>query len=258
MPDNRPPRMLGQVLPLERILRQLDNAEGARVRRELKESNVQGSVEIYIPDADSDPETGAATARELSKYVEVQRRVEDELEKLRATSVAAMNAVATKDRTNVTATADVFLDGELFLSEVPQTHLLWLEDYLVKWRTDVLEQLPVRSPTRTWTPDPDNPGLSRARPEYRARNLKKTVPLVLHQGNDRHPPQATTAVEETHVGQFETTVLSGAISEARKRELVHRCQKIELAIKDAIQRANRTPVVPEEVEGDAIAGYILG
>lgn len=246
-------RSLGQVVATERALRQKDNAVGSDVKKNLaKEGLTLGSVKEYVPDAGDN-----APAADLlpTEYVEVQQKVEDGLKLAKQYSVAAMDVVATKDRTNTQAEADVIVDGDTLIPRVPISHLLWLENYLTEWR-GFLAVLPILSPARSWEKDQES-GLYRSRPEQRPRTLKKVVPLVLHPGTDKHAPQATTTSEEVHVGVFTTTHLSGAITGARKRQLLDNLDKVLLAVKDAIAVANRTPAV-EVHEGETILSFILG
>lgn len=245
-------KTLGQVIAVERTLRQRDNDEGARIKRDLaKEPLTLGQVKEYTPDDDNAP----ASDRVPTAYQEVQHRVEDDLQRAMQYAIPAIDAAATKDTTNTQAKATVFVDGQPLLEYVPISHLLWLEHYLAEWRT-FLATLPVLTATKAWEYD-EGARLHRARTEITARNLKTTEPLVLHPGNDKHAPQVTTVNKETHVGTYTTTILSGAIPESRKRLLIDRCSALEVAVKDAVARANRTPVT-EVSEGEAILGFILG
>jgi hypothetical protein len=245
-------RTLGQVIAVERTLRQADNEQGSRIKKELaREPMTLGAVKTYTPDDDNAPQSD----RVPTQYVEVQHRVDDDLLLAMQYAVPAIDAAATKDRTNTVAEADIMLDGVMFLPKVPISHLLWLEHYLAEWR-GFLSSLPTLTATKAWTWDEDS-RVYRARPEVTARNLKTTEPLVLHPPTDKHPAQTTTVNRETHVGTYENTVLSGAIPEARKRQLIDRCLELEVAVKDAVARANRTPVT-EVHEGATILEYILG
>jgi hypothetical protein len=245
-------KTLGQVIAVERTLRQRDNDEGKRIKHELqREPNTLGQVKTYTPDDDNAP----MAERLPTQYVEVQHRVDDDLRLAMQYAVPAIDAAATKDRTNTFAEADVIVGETVIIPKCPISHLLWLEHYLAEWR-GFLSSLPVLTATRSWVYD-DEARLYRARPEITARNLKTTVPLLLVAPTDKHPAQTTTVNKETHVGTYETTVLSGAIPEARKRSLIDNCSMLEVAVKDAVARANRTPVT-EVHEGEAILNFILG
>jgi hypothetical protein len=165
-----------------------------------------------------------------------------------------MDVVATKDRTNQNANADLIVDGEVMIASVPVSHLLWLEDYLAEWRK-LLAVLPVLNPTRNWTPDKGR-AIYVSDTEETSRFLKKTVPLVLHPGNDRHAPQAQPIVEETEVGKYAATELSGAVLESRKKQLLANADVLQAAVKDGIARANQTVAV-EVTEGELLLTRLL-
>lgn len=242
-------RTLAHVVMNERAIRQRDNAEGSAIKNMLaKEALTLGSVKTYRPKDDDGEQL--PTEHEV-----VQRKVEDDLLTAARYSVAAMDIVATKDMTNTTAYADIVVNGTVMVAKVPIGHLLWLEDYLTEWR-GFLAVLPVLNPTKKWTFNPDD-GIWRSDPEERDRNLKRPRALVLHEGTDRHAPQATTYIEETPVGRYSTVMLSGAISEARKRELLDKVDAVRLAVKSAIAEANKTTAI-EVTEGQVIMDFILG
>jgi hypothetical protein len=244
-------KTLGQVIAVERSLRQKDNDEGARIKRDLaKEPLTLGQVKEYTPDDDNAPQS----ERVPTQYQEVQHKVEADLRLAMQYAVPAIDAAATKDTTNTLAKATIYVNGAALLNDVPISHLLWLEHYLAEWR-GFLNTLPVLAATKEWTWDRDS-RIFRARPEITARNLKTVEPLVLHPPTDKHPAQVTTVNKETHVGTYTNTVLSGAIPAYRKRELIDRCAALEVAVKDAVARANRTPVA-EVNEGETLLGFIV-
>lgn len=247
-------RTLAQVIAVERRLRQQDNDKGREIRTSLSETRVSGVLTEYKPDAEED--TLPASERGTIQYQVVQARVEEGLQLARKYSELAIDAVATKDSTNCEAKAGVIVDGTELISAAPVSHLLWLENYLQEWRA-FLAGLPVLTSTKSWKLDTED-GLHKAAPEIVPRTSKRPVPLVLHPGTDKHPPQVTTYQEDVKIGRKFTTAHSGAIPESRKRELLERCDKLIMAVRDATARANQTPVTEIEGEGAKLLGYILG
>lgn len=245
-------KTLGQVIAVERTLRRQDNDEGSKIKKSLTEARTLGGVEEYFPDNEDAP----VSERTAPKIQVVQARVEDGLKLARKYSEPAMDIVATKDRTNTTAEADLIVDGTILVPRVPVSHLLWLEGYLTEWR-GFLAMLPTLSSMRTWERD-ESDGLFKALVDERARTSKETIPLVLHPGTEKHPPQTTTIQKDVRTGRIVVRAHSGAIRETRKRELLDRTDKVIVAVKDAIARANRTPATEVKGEGSAILGYILG
>ncbi len=244
-------RTLAQLIMTERTVRKIDNDRGSEIRNALaKETSTLGQVKQYKPD--NEPQNPNEIVPPVVTVV--QHRVEDDLDTAMRYAVAAMDATATKDTANCHAAADLVVDDTVLVPKVPISHLLWLEGYLQEWQA-FLAMLPVLSPAREWTYDA-NARHHRSVPEEQVKTSKETVPLVLHPGNDKHPPQAERLIQDVRIGKTVTTVLSGAISAQRKTELLDRMSAVLLGVKDAIARANRTEVA-EVAEGQAILGYIL-
>lgn len=247
-------RTLGQVIAVERATRQQDNNVGKEFQKYLpKEEHWKGSRKIY---RHFDAEAPEAERNVPDEYQAVHLRVEDVLDELAKYSAAALDITATKDRTNCDARADIEVDGQVIARDVPISHLLFLQDYFTEWGS-TLKLLPVLNPARSWTPVSGERGLHAGEPEKRLRSLKTEEPLVLYDATDKHPAQVKTTIKETPVGEYTTTMLSGAVTEQRKRELLTNLHKLLLAIKDAIARANRTPVT-EVTEGEDLLKFLLG
>ncbi len=249
-------RTLAQVVATGRRLRQQDNDRGTEARKRLASDRITGLLTQYIPDVPDD-QIEAASEKSSTEFKEVKSFVMQELALMRGYAETAVNAVATQDATNMAAKADLIVDGETLQAGAGISHLLWLEKYLNEWR-GYLAALPVLPSAKDWTPDTANPDLWKSAPETQPKTRKKTVALVLHPGTDKHPPQAVPNVEDVRIGRTVKTSHSGAITEERRRQLTDRCDKLILATRDAIARANQTPAVEVDGEGAAIMGYILG
>jgi hypothetical protein len=249
-----PGRALGQVIHVERATRQQDNKVGAELLKYLpKEEHFRGSRGTYRHFDEDAPE---AERNVPDEYQPVQLRVEDVLDEIAKYSTAALDITATKDRTNCDARADIIVDGNILVHDVPISHLLFLEDYFEEWGKTV-KAVPVLNPARSWTLVDGDRGLYAAEPEKRTRSLKTEVPLVLYPHSDKHPAQVKTVIQDTPVGEKTTTALSGAVTSQRKKELLTNLHKLNLAIKDAIARANRTTVT-EVSEGQDLMKFLLG
>lgn len=248
-------RTLAQVISADRRLRQADNDRGKEARQRLSQDRITGLLTEYVPDVPDDqlPPSEQST----TDYKEVKSFVMQEMALARAYSEAAMNAVATKDATNMVAKADLVVGTETLIPDVGISHLLWLEGYLNEWR-GFLAALPTLPATKDWKRDEANPDLWKSAPDTQPKTRKKTVALVLHPGTDKHPPQAVPNIEDVRTGRTVKTAHSGAITEERRRQLVDRCDTLIVATRDAIARANQTTAVEVTGEGSAIMGYILG
>jgi hypothetical protein len=246
-----PDRTLGQIIAVEKATRQKDNTEGSRIQNALvRQGAVTGSTKTYQPMDANAPES----ERPAPKYMAVRATVPDALREARQYSVPAMDVTATKDATNQAAVADLNVEGLTLVPAVPISHLLWLENYLTEWKK-FLAKLPTLDPTIRWHWD-EAQQLYVSEPVNDWRNLKETVPLMLAPATKEHQAQVTTTVKETPVGMFTTVATSGAISDHRKQQLMDKIDKMSLAVKDAVSRANKTPAI-EVREGDTIMDFLL-
>ena len=251
-------RTLAQVAGTMTGVRQKDNDFGAEMRKELlKEALTTGHNKVYTPDAD-DSEEGARsilTARQPNSYKAVTLTVPAALREMTQYAIPAMDAVATADATNQHANADVILpDGTVLLNNVPVSHLLWLGGtYLPEVRKSIA-LLPTLDPTKNWTLR--DGGIYESDVVTQGSFVKDVVPLVLHPGNDKHPPQVQPIEKQVHVGEYANTSLSGAIYASRKKELLDRFDMVISAIRDAAARANHTPAV-EVREGEELLKFLL-
>jgi hypothetical protein len=250
------PRTLGQLIAVERGLRQEDNRIGSDIRKALsKEALVTGLIKTYHPFADQMDGERAAFQDVPDQYTAVQHRVEDDLDLAMQHAITAMDVVASKDHTNCDAKADVRVGDNVLATGVPISHLLWLQKYLGEWRS-FLSELPVIKPDKEWTYDTED-RVWKSREEETLRPVKEVVPVVMYPATDKHPAQVQAVSKDIPIGKYRTVTLSGAISPKRKRELLDNINMVLLAVKDAIAVANRTPAV-EVKEGEKILGFILG
>jgi hypothetical protein len=248
-------RTLSQVIGVLTAVRQKDNDMGTELKKKVQsETLTTGLSKVYTPDADPDEEgaRGILTARQPNSYKAVAVRVEDALKEAMEYSVPAMDAVATNDKTNQVASADIVVNGTPLARDVPISHLLWLEKYLGEWRK-FIALLPTLDPTKNWTLDD---GVYKSDTVKQGSFVKEVVPLVLHPGTDKHPPQVQAIEKSVHVGEYANTSLSGAVYDSRKKELLDRADLLIRAVKDAAARANQTLAI-EVREGEAILGFLL-
>jgi hypothetical protein len=244
-------RTLSQVVGVEKQLRKKDNEVGTKLKKDVQApSVVTGSTKLFEPLNDDIPEVQRAP----DEYQEVALTVPDALDLAAKYAIPALDVVATKDTTNQSAVADIAYDGSL-IEDVPISHLLFLENYLQEWRTFVAV-LPVLDPSRKWTMVDGQRGLHRSEPEKTHRTLPDTVPVTLYDATDKHPAQVQLVQKSVHVGTFTKTILSGAITQDRKRKLLDNVDGLLSAVKDAISRANRTDA-EEVTEGNMIFGILL-
>lgn len=189
-----------------------------------------------------------------SESVPVQITVDDVLEKLTGSLTRLFDVTLTKEVANAQAKADVVVDGNVLLSDVPVTYLLFLEKQLVNLNTFV-SKLPVLDPTVRWHKD-DNTGTYASEEVETAKGKKVLKVLEKAAATDKHPAQVETYHEDVVIGYWSKVDFSGNIPATRKAELLDRVEKLSTAVKFAREEANSAVVVDEHV-ADTVFGYLF-
>lgn len=185
-------------------------------------------------------------------------RAEDILQQIASLNGEYFDIEATKDRTNMSATADVVVDGQKIIEKAPVTLLLFLEKQLTDIRT-MIERMPVLDENKDWTYDTTS---ALFRTEVVRTHKTKKVPRVVVKSEAiikdgvGLPAQTELLQEDVIVGHWNTTHLSGALPLPRRIKLVQRITKLISAVKVARQRANDTEVVTEKI-AESLFGYLL-
>lgn len=207
-----------------------------------------GQSKRYTP-FDDDDQDRPANVNEL-----VQLRATDVLRNLRLIMQPLWDTEATLDATNQYARADLVIEGVTLVSDVPATYLLFMQKQLDYVRTFV-EKLPTLPVTEDWAYD-SSVGYYVTSPVKTTSSRKRTVPLVLHPGTDRHPPQAQAIIEDVPAGVWETIKRSGALPVDVKAALLRRVNVLQDATKAARERANMQPVVDLK-PANALLNFLL-
>ena len=150
----------------------------------------------------------------------VQIKAEEVIQQTAAILTRLFDVTATKDWTNCVSRADVVMDGQTLLAQVPVTYLLFLEKQLVDLHTFV-KKLPTLDASETWTFD--------ASADCWATEAVQTVKTkkiprnhVKAEATDNHPAQC---VHYTQGSVYATVYLSECVvrpallQQARKREV---------------------------------------
>ncbi len=143
------------------------------------------------------------------------------------------DVTATKDWTNCKARADVVVDGQTLLAQVPATYLLFLEKQLVDVHTFV-RKLPVLGASEAWSFDPSADCWA----------------------TEQHPAQVEVYYEDVIVGYWRTVKFSGALPAQRVNELLARVEKLQEAVKYAREEANNIEADEQRV-GERVFGYLF-
>lgn len=186
----------------------------------------------------------------------VNMRVEDTLQDVAEHLTEHMDVVADKDTANCSARADVVVDGETLLVDVPATHLLFLEKQLTDLNT-VFDNLPVLDPAFDWSKD-DATGLFKSSPVASSKKAKLHKPIVLYEATEHHPAQTQMIQVDETIGTWTTVKHSGAVTADRKKALQKKARALLKAVKFAREEANSTPVTDRVSIGQAVFSYLLG
>lgn len=228
-------KKLNQVLAVEKTVKAKREDQFTRVYRDLQKPElVQGLARTYLPKDDN----GEKLPPESKK---VQLRVEDALKDLGEAMAEVFNITAVKDATNCQAKADVVVDGEVIVANVPAIHLLWIEKKLASV-ADAIAKAPTLSSDVVWTRD-EGQGVYRSEAVETVKTKKIEDHKVIIQPTKEHPGQFVKVTEDVVVGTWKTLHLSGAITEDRKKQLLGRVEKFQQAVKVAREEANQAPVV---------------
>ena len=160
---------------------------------------------------------------------------------------------ATRDVTNLKAVADLEVDGVTVARALPVTFLLSLEKRLKEVR-DYYDGIPTLDLSKTWT-DTGTEGILKFGPVDSYKVEKKTVPLILHPGTEKHPPQVKDMIDEVMVGTWKTTHFTGAAHPGDKARWIERIDKLILAVNKAKAKANEAEVESKQV-GKALFNFI--
>lgn len=241
---------LSQLLAIERGYRTTVNDTEAAFDHALARPDVtlSGLQRSYAPRDDDGERLPDETKR-------VQTVVADQLTMLGATLARLFDLVATKDRSNLQALADVTLpNGEVLLRQVPAVTLLFLESQLAAF-IGRLKKLPTLDPVESWHHDPAT-GVWASEPAQTIRTKKVPRTLVKVEATDRFPAQVDVYPEDVQVGTWRIVKYSGAMSADQVRTLVRRAEDLLEAVKFAREAANAVDVLDLKI-GKPIFDYLL-
>lgn len=163
------------------------------------------------------------------------------------------DVVLTKDSANTTAVADIVVNGTTLATGVPVPYLLYLEKQLVNLGT-FISKLPVLDPAEVWVDE--EAGVHRTAVTSTVRTKKVPKNWVKAEATDKHPAQVEIFHEDVIVGTWNTTKLSGAVTQATKATLIKRVRDLQDAVKVAREEANAT-VIEDRKVGAALFSYLL-
>lgn len=202
-------------------------------RESQKEVLYAGLTRTYQPNDESgDQLPGESTRHQLD--------ADDVLAEATRLWTEAWDLEATLARSNQDARADLVIDGETIVADLPATYFLYLEKQLADVYT-FISKIPVLDPAERWTWD-EARGCWATEPTQTTRTRKTPKGAVLVEPTKEHPAQVERYSVDEIVGRWTLVKFSGALPVERKRELLLRVARVRDAVKEARERANQTAV----------------
>lgn len=243
-----PVTTLSQVIAIEKTVRSQAYADLTAAHHGLqKPVMLTGISRTYQPRDEEGEQLPAESTR-------VQVVVEDVLKATAAALTRLFDVTVTKDKANMTAVADVVIDGVVILPAVPVSYLLFLEKQLTDLHTFVAK-LPVLDSAESWRYD-DAVGYSVTEPAHTTRTKKIPRNHVKAEATEHHPAQVDVYYEDVVVGTWRTVKSSGALRADRARELRERVETLQRAVKFAREQANGL-VIQDEKVGEKVFSYLF-
>lgn len=239
---------LNQVVAIEKATK---NEVGQRVNSINRTLARDGLFTGFHKSYESKDEEGMILPAESRK---VENTAKECMKFYASEMTKVLDITATKDYANCNAMADVVVDGEVLLENVPTTYLLYLEKQINEIKAFV-SMLPVLEASENWTED-INTGLYKTDVVQTHRTKKVKKPIVLYPATDRHPAQTEMITEDIIEGYWNTVKNSGAMPNPEKLEILEKLQKLSNAVKYARESANMTPA-PTQYMGQKVFKYLF-
>jgi hypothetical protein len=231
--------------------------EVTEVYHKFQKPLFDGLLKTFIPAAESTDSEGRPVVSETfpDEKKKIVYTVSQAFKDIQTALSDTIDVTATQDYANCKAKADVVVDGQKVLVQVPVTHLLWLEKQLVDLRTN-LNTIPTLDPKEDWDWDA-NVSANATQPEMQNKTKKTQKVLVKYAATKEHPAQTEMVTEDVVIGKWRTVKYSSAISEDAKRAICLRADKLVEAVKIAREEANQLEVDSVK-NADKIFGYVFG
>ncbi|MBN2443783.1 MAG: hypothetical protein JXJ04_20645 [Spirochaetales bacterium] len=246
--------MAGKKSKLNQIIA-VANGEKSRAKKIMTKIYQKLDKEVLFSGISKTYEPIDEEGEELPKEEKfIQIGVDDSIQEVKSSLKEMFNVVATQDVANCIAKAAIEVDGKVIASDVPVTHLLFLEKQLEDINTFV-NLLPTLDPTEKWTyNEQTNCFVSEEKKTIRTKKTPEVI--VKYDATDKHPAQTELIYIDKPAGYWHTIKFSGATTKKKKDELLEKIRKLQKAVKYAREEANNTEVEKSNI-GDLILDYIF-
>lgn len=239
---------LNQILAIEKGKKTQLHKEITELHRATQKNQLMtGHHKTFVP-----KEEGGETFPDDRQHV--QHRADEVIEQVSERLAALMDVTATKDWTNCNARADVTVNGDVFLEQVPVTYLLFLEKELADLHTFVSKVIEL-DPAEQWAQDP-NSGLFRSEAVKTHKTKKVQRAIVLYDATEHHPAQTQMITEDMVIGHWTTIKFSGALPRPAKKRMLDRISLLQEAVKFARVKANSMDATEQHV-GKKVLSFIF-
>lgn len=230
---------LNQIIAVEKGVKSRSFQELTEAHQLLqKPALLAGISRTYRPKDEEGEQLPPEATRVQVKAETVLRQTAEILTRL-------FDVTATKDWTNCIARADVVLDGQVLLKDVPVSYLLFLEKQLVDLHTFV-KKLPTLDASETWVFD-QSADCWATEPVQTVKTKKIPRNHVKAEATEKHPAQVEVYYEDVTVGYWRTIKFSGALPARRVNELLSRVERLQQAVKFAREEANNAEAQDQKV-----------
>jgi len=198
-----------------------------------------------------------AEAKISDEVLKLETTVDENLEYSLDALVKYWDTVAQKDATNMTAIADIVIDGKVLVEAVPATTLLGMEKKINELR-NLYNAIPTLPPGINWVIDEsqEKVGVYRNSNDLETLKTMKDIEFrTIAEPTKEHPAQVAQVSITKNIGRFITTKWSGMVTPYEKARRITNCERLLSAIKKARQRANSVKTVDIKV-GQAMIDFI--
>lgn len=213
----------------------------------------QGRKKVFNPTTGSDNDDLSEQVREeVPLTTTVAKEFKFCLDKFGET----VDLLATIDRANTLAKADVVVGGEVMFKDVPATFLVHLEKRLNQILL-LVKNIPTADPVKGFAPDRSlGENVLAARPVTRDSTNKVEEWVTVVEPTDKHPAQIKLMTKDVKIGELTTFEWSGLPTTAQKSNLILRATELRDAIVTARARANCHEVKQEKIF-DKVTNYLM-
>jgi hypothetical protein len=239
---------LNQVIAIEKGIKSKAHSELTELHKICQKPELfSGFNKMYQKQNEADEELPSESKK-------VQQKIADVLRNLAGFMTEYLDISATKSYANMGAKADVNINGNILLKDVPVTFLLDLEKTLTDLYT-FFDKLPEISDSENWVFDSNN-SIWKTVPNKTHRTKKTQRPVVLYPATPEHPAQTQLITEDVLVGFWHQELHSGAASSNDKQTLTKRVSDLLKAVKVAREEANSIDATKREV-GEKLFEYLF-